>query len=86
MADQRLEKYNFLGLVFEAFSLTGAIICILASFIFCGIWLTSQGNPMGEKIWSTFGSAFTAFITGKKLGESDALKSFINKQDNNGQQ
>ena len=79
MADQRLEKYNWLGMIFEAFSLSGAIILILAFFTGYGIWMDQHGIASGSKVWATFGAAFMSFITGKGLGESDALKSITTK-------
>jgi hypothetical protein len=66
---------------FEALSLSGGIIFTLAMLTCSGIWLSAHDKPVGEKIWTMFGSSLTTFVTGKKIGESEILKKMIAKDD-----
>lgn len=70
-----------ISVLFEACSLSGAIICFLALFIIIGLDMQWSGNAGGEKVWAYFGSAFTAFMTGKSLGASETLSKLMNNKD-----
>jgi hypothetical protein len=51
----------------DAFSLSGAIILFLVSLTMIGIAMDWAGKPNGEKVWSTFGASFTAFVAGRHI-------------------
>jgi len=51
--------------MFDALSLSGAISLMLFALTLYGIF---QQN---EKVWMTFGSSFTTFVTGKSLGKKE---------------
>lgn len=74
-----IQFFQAISIFFESCSLSGAIICFLALFILIGLNMQWSGNAAGEKVWSYFGSAFTAFMTGKSLGSSETLKNLTNK-------
>jgi hypothetical protein len=55
------EYTNWLAHVMDAFSLSGAIILIFAGLTSYGIFMNQ------EKVWTTFGTALTTFVSGKKI-------------------
>ena len=59
--DNRTSWHQF----FDALSLSGAIIFMFFSLTLLGIFLKD------EKVWTTFATAFTTFVSGKRLAESE---------------
>ncbi len=60
----------------DAFSLTGSIILLLFMLTVYGIY---TGN---EKVWQEFGTAFTTFISGKRLSDYEHHRDdIVDKED-----
>jgi len=56
---------------FEAFSLSGAIIAMFFIMIVIGVSMDARGIKSGEKVWETFTTALTTFVTGKRIGRDE---------------
>ena len=73
MIRQLAEAFVFiLKSFFDAFSLSGAIIFIFTMFIGVGLLMSANGNPLGQKVWETFTTALTTFVSAKKVSQYEA--------------
>ena len=57
----------------DAMSLSGAIMMMFFSLTVYGITIAN------EKVWMTFGTALTTFVSGKKIGQSEQIQTQTQK-------
>jgi hypothetical protein len=56
--------------IFDALSLSGAIIAMFFSLVVLGVIIKE------DKVWQTFGTALTTFVSGKKIGEKEVASNY----------
>ena len=64
----KLVSTNWFYQLVDTLSLSGAITFLFFSLTFYGI------VQKEEKVWSTFGTALTTFVSGRQLGRQEDIK------------